>query len=72
MGENKYGSEASTATNVAESASSLIITRLSVLLIGTNVIATATWINPNWKRFKNIFIWSLLTNKGIKQRKFIR
>jgi hypothetical protein len=25
-----------------------------VLLIGTNVIATARWINPNCSRFKNI------------------
>jgi hypothetical protein len=39
---------------VAEIANSLIITRLSVLLIGTSVIATATWIRPNWMRLMNI------------------
>ena len=32
----------------------LIITRFNVLLIGTNVIATARWINPSCMRFRNI------------------
>ena len=40
------------ATKAAESASSLIITRFNVLLIGTNVIATAMWIRPNWNLFR--------------------
>jgi hypothetical protein len=42
VGEKRYGSDTNTATKVAEMPNSLIITRLRVLLIGTNVIATAT------------------------------
>ena len=31
-----------------------IITRLRVLLIGTSVMAIATWIKPSWMRFRVI------------------
>jgi hypothetical protein len=54
MGAKRYGSEARIATRVAERASSLIITRLSVLLMGTRVIATATWMRPSCRRLRNI------------------